>query len=144
MKIKDIVKLQPLMASVESGFEPSITTLIENYYKPHFPDDYEGLAQNYLRKIEELSEEKGNQIFFVWSCWCDGYHNIDLLLGVFDQESMAVDYAKEYIAGKTFEHDAVVTTGKINEKASVAYRGPYSDILHSFPGEHKEPEDNYE
>ncbi len=58
MKIKDIVKLQPLMASVESGFEPSITTLIENYYKPHFPDDYERLARTYVGKIEKLAGEK--------------------------------------------------------------------------------------
>lgn len=58
MKLEDIVDLRPQIAEVESGAEPSIRMLIEKYYKPHFPEMYKQMTDEYLEKLGCMLEVK--------------------------------------------------------------------------------------
>lgn len=54
MKEKNIFELRPQCASIESGAEPSITMLLEEYYREFFPEDYKKMAKDYLEKLMEM------------------------------------------------------------------------------------------
>lgn len=58
MKLQDIVDLRPQIDEVESGAEPSIRMLIEKYYKPHFPEMYKQMTDEYLEKLGCMLEVK--------------------------------------------------------------------------------------
>lgn len=57
MKLCKLVELEPQTASIKFGPEPSIRKLIENYYKPHFPDNYKEHTEDYLRKLADMVEK---------------------------------------------------------------------------------------
>ncbi len=54
MKLDKIINLRPQCASIESGAEPSLRTLVEKYYEPHFPLDYKEYADDYFAKLKEV------------------------------------------------------------------------------------------
>lgn len=54
MNLNEILNIQPQTAGIEFGPEPSLLTLLESYYKPHFPDNYEKHVAEYIQKLEEI------------------------------------------------------------------------------------------
>ena len=54
MKIDEIVEMEPQISEPRFGAEPSIRKLIEQYYAPHFPDNYKEMAQEYIDKLKEM------------------------------------------------------------------------------------------
>ncbi len=59
MTLNEILNIQPQTAAIEFGPEPSLLTLIEEYYKPHFPDNYKHYAMEYVQKLEETLKDTG-------------------------------------------------------------------------------------
>ncbi|HBT0444750.1 TPA: hypothetical protein MA058_003404 [Klebsiella pneumoniae] len=53
-KEKNFFDLRPQCASIDSGPEPSITMLLEDYYREYFPEDYKKMAKDYLDKLMEM------------------------------------------------------------------------------------------
>ncbi|AKJ73534.1 hypothetical protein SP40_93 [Salmonella phage 40] len=57
MNLKAILELlesRPQVASIESGAEPCLRTLVENYYQPHFPENYKEMADAYIHKLTTM------------------------------------------------------------------------------------------
>lgn len=55
-KEKNFFDLRPQCASIESGPEPSIMMLLEDYYREVFPEDYKKMAKDYLDKLMEMKD----------------------------------------------------------------------------------------
>lgn len=53
MVIDKIIDLEPQCASIESGAEPSLRRLVEQYYATHF-ENYKDFADDYFAKLEEM------------------------------------------------------------------------------------------
>lgn len=53
MTLSKIIELEPQLAEIESGAEPSLRRLVEQYYAPHF-ENYKDFADDYFAKLEEL------------------------------------------------------------------------------------------
>lgn len=55
-KEKDFFKLRPQCSDIESGPEPSIMMLLEDYYREYFPEKYKKMAKDYLDKLMEMKD----------------------------------------------------------------------------------------
>ena len=55
-KEKDFFKLRPQCSDIESGPEPSIMMLLEDYYREYFPENYKKMAKDYLDKLMEMKD----------------------------------------------------------------------------------------
>lgn len=53
MTLSKIIELEPQLAEIESGAEPSLRRLVEQYYAPHF-ENYKDFADDYFAKLEEM------------------------------------------------------------------------------------------
>lgn len=51
---KNFFKMRPQCSDIKYGPEPSITMLIEDYYREFFPEDYKKMAKDYLNKLMEM------------------------------------------------------------------------------------------
>lgn len=62
MKLQEIVDLEPQMAEIESGAEPSLRMLLQKYYEPHFPEMYKQMAEDYLKELENMLTPAATEI----------------------------------------------------------------------------------
>lgn len=52
--ILELLECRPQVTRTESGAEPCLRTLVENYYQPHFPEDYKEMADTYIHKLTAM------------------------------------------------------------------------------------------
>ena len=107
MQIKEIFDLEPQISEVMFGAEPSLRTLIEKYYAPHFPEDYKQMAQEYLDELLNMVQSSDKAKWWYFDQNNSGgyyYRNGDVLECVFIQaesaekaEEKAEDIFSDYI-----------------------------------------------
>ena len=54
-RLASLVDLEPLLATSNTGTEPSIRYMIERYYAQHRFKNYEKLADDYLAELERMA-----------------------------------------------------------------------------------------
>ncbi len=53
--LSGLVELKPLITNTDLGAEPSIKELVQNYYRDHDMEDWEGLTEQYLKELFNMA-----------------------------------------------------------------------------------------